>query len=78
MARELTPEERETVERMKNSRHFQLQPGLTDEEILAQSRFVDFGGGTVYNSVEDFLAAKRKERNEEKARKRKTDTIEEV
>lgn len=62
----LTPEERREVERLKKSPGFEFKPGMTDEEILAQARFVEDGAGIdVYDSVEAWKAAQRKENTDE-------------
>ena len=66
----LTPEEKKVVEKLRNDPSFEFKPGLTDEEILAQARFIETGDGIdVYDSVEAWKAAQ-KENN--------TDEIEEV
>ena len=66
----LTPEDKKAVERLRNSPDIEWKPGLTDEEILAQARFVEDGTGIeVYDSVEAWREAQKK---------RDTDEIEEV
>lgn len=63
---ELTPEEKRVVEKLKNDPSFEFEPGLTDEEILAQARFVEDGEGIdVYDSVEAWKAAQRKANTDE-------------
>lgn len=62
----LTPEEKRVVEKLKKDPSFEFKPGLTDEEILAQARFIETGDGIdVYDSVEAWKAAQRKENTDE-------------
>lgn len=57
----LTPKEKAVVEELKNSPDFKFDEGLTDEEILAQARFIEDGKGLdVYDSIEAYRAAKKK------------------
>ena len=66
----MTPEEKKVVERLRNSPDIEWKPGLTDEEILAQARFVEDGSGIeVFDSVEAWRAAQKE---------RDTDEIDEV
>lgn len=70
----LTEKERKEVERIRNSQGLELKRKMTDEEVLAQARFVETGEGIdVYDSVEAFKAAKAKLQAAEN-----TDEIEEV
>lgn len=58
----LTPEQKRAVESIKNNPDIKLQPGMTDEEILAQQRFVQ-GETTVYNSEEEWRAAMKRQKS---------------
>lgn len=70
----LTPEEKKAVERLRKDPNIKWKEGLTDEEILAEARFVETGGGVeVYDSEEAYRAAKKKE-----AAAKSIDEIEEV
>lgn len=58
---ELTPKQKKVVEKLRNNPDIKWKPGLTDEEILAQARFVETGGNDVYDSVEEYKAAMKKQ-----------------
>lgn len=73
----LTPEDKKAVEKLRNDPNIQWKPGLTDEEILAQARFVETGeGNEVYNSLEEYREAQKRKKAVQ--RKNNTDEIEEV
>ena len=60
----LTPEEKKKVEEIKRDQNADLK-GMTDEEILAAYRFVEDGEGLkVYDSEEDWRAARKKKKAE--------------
>jgi hypothetical protein len=59
----LTPEDKKTVEMLRNDPNIEWKPGLTDEEILEQARFVETGEGMeVYNSLEEYREAQKRKK----------------
>lgn len=63
----LSPEEKKKVAQIKQDPSVQAKiKGMTDEEILAQYRFVEEGAGIeVYDSEEAWRAARKKKRIDE-------------
>lgn len=57
----MTREEKKAVEKLKNDPNIEFKQPMSDEEILAQTRFVEDGEGLeVYNSVEEWRRANKK------------------
>ena len=53
----LTSKQREEVEQIKNNPFVELDAGLSDEDILAQARFIENGVGIdIFDSEEEYRA----------------------
>ena len=76
----LTPQEKKFVEKLRKNPNIEWKPGLTDEEILAQARFVETGEGVeVFDSLEEYKAEMKRRKAVREAKKSLgSDTFDEI